>query len=105
MPSLPEDFDDLVAEIAVHLELDAQFVVHLEPWDVDTIGDVRRAGRAAARRIGHRVVTHQTGPKERQDGRVVVIVALRGDDLSQDDQDRYDQRTTDVLGRIGKNDT
>ena len=100
MARLPEGYDELVDEITRDLELDAQYAVHLEPWDAENIKSVRMAGRAAARRLGHRVITHQSRPEERDDGRVVVMVALRGGDLSPEGQERYELRLLDALDRL-----
>ena len=58
------------------LDIDHQYVRHVDAWNQDLIAQIRRCGRAAARRLRYGVRTVQSDPDEREDDRVVVIVAI-----------------------------
>lgn len=68
--------EELIQRILPVLEIDHQYARHVEAWDLDLIAQVRRCGRAAARRLGYGVRTFQSDPDTREDGRVVVIVVV-----------------------------
>jgi hypothetical protein len=68
--------DDLTLTIAQHLEVDSQYVEHVEAWDTERIAEARSAGRKAGRLLGWKIVTHQAKPDDQN--RVVVIVMIRG---------------------------
>lgn len=67
--------DELTLTIARHLEIDGQYVKHVEAWDTERIAEIRSAGRKAGRVLGWKIITSQSSPRD--DGRVVVVVALR----------------------------
>lgn len=69
--------DELLMTIARHLELDWQYTEYVEAWDVDRIAEVRATGRKAGRMLGYKIMTRQSDPELRRDGRVVVSVAVR----------------------------
>jgi hypothetical protein len=71
------ELDELALTIARHLEIDWQYVKHVEAWDTEQIAAIRSAGRRAGRHLGYKIMTHQSDPSRREDGRVVVIVAVR----------------------------
>lgn len=71
------DSDELLLTIARHLELDWQYVEYVEAWDTDRIAEVRATGRKAGRMLGYKIMTRQSDPARRRDGRVVVSVAVR----------------------------
>jgi len=71
-----ENDEALIEQILPVLDIDHQYVRYVEAWDQDLIAQVRRCGRTAARRLGYDVRTFQTDPDKREDGRVVVIVAV-----------------------------
>ena len=71
-----ETDEALIEQILPALDIDHQYVRHIEAWDQDLIAQVRRCGRAAARRLGYGVLTFQSDPDKREDGRVVVIAVV-----------------------------
>jgi len=71
-----ETDETLIEQILPVLDIDHQYVRHVEAWDQDLTAQIRRCGRAAARRLGYGVRTFQSDPDKREDGRVVVIVAV-----------------------------
>lgn len=71
-----ETDEELIQRILPVLEIDHQYVHHVEAWNQDLIAQIRRCGRAAARRLGYSVRTFQSDPDKRDDGRVVVIVVV-----------------------------
>lgn len=71
----PEDAA-LLDTITEFLREKAQFVQHLEPDDLEGINRIRSLGRRAARNLGWRVRTFASDPARRDDGKVVVIVAV-----------------------------
>jgi hypothetical protein len=66
--------DELTLTIARRLEIDSQYVVHIETWDTERIAEVRSAGRKAGRLLGWKIRTFQTQPTE--EGRLVVVVMV-----------------------------
>jgi hypothetical protein len=68
--------EELIQRILPVLEIDHQYARQVEAWDQDLISQVRRCGRATARRWGYGVRTFQCDPDNRGDGRVVVIVEV-----------------------------
>ncbi|GIG57153.1 hypothetical protein Lfu02_15250 [Longispora fulva] len=82
---------DLTLAVARRLELDWQYVEHIDPSDQLRIVAVREAGRAAGRLLGVQVVTGETDPAAREDEKVVVYVAVTSTSDPQD-QERLDQR-------------
>jgi hypothetical protein len=58
------------------LETDRQWIRHFDPTDTDGIAAARSAGRRAGRALGVKVVTHQSDPRKREDGQVVVAVVV-----------------------------
>jgi hypothetical protein len=68
--------EELIQRILPVLEIDHQYARHVEAWNHDLIAQIRRCGRTAARRLGYGVRTFQSHPDNREDGRVVVIVAV-----------------------------
>ena len=97
----PAPEDELVATIARHLEIDWQYVEHVEAWDVERIALVRSAGRKAGRLLKYRVATVQTDPRKREDGRVVVVVAVREPPSAKEDE-RMSERTRLLMDEWSK---
>jgi hypothetical protein len=93
--------DELTLFIAQRLEIDWQYVEHVEAWNADRIAEVRSAGRKAGRLLGFKVVTRQSDPALREDNRVVVIVAVT-DGPSREDRDRIDERAVLVMDQISR---
>jgi len=89
--------DELTLKIARHLEIDHQYVKHVEAWDVEQIAAIRAAGRRAGRLLGWNVMTHQSDPRKREDGLVVVIVAVR--DYPNDEEEQRMTERGDLLTR------
>ena len=67
--------DELTLAIAQRLELDSQYVEHIEAWDTERIAQVRSAGRRAGRLLGWKIQTFQSQPTD--EGRLVVGVVVR----------------------------
>lgn len=91
-----ETDEELIQRILLVLEIDHQYVRHVEAWNQDLIAQTRRCGRAAARRLGFGVRTFQSDPGRREDGRVVVIVAVTRS--TPDEEERIRERS-DLLVR------
>lgn len=68
--------EELYGEILRALEIDHQYVTHLEPAEIERIALVRSLGRKAGRQLGWRVRTFQSDPGRREDRKVVVVVAV-----------------------------
>lgn len=68
--------EGLIEQILPVLDIDHQYVRLVENWNQDLVTQIRRCGRTAARRLGYGVRTFQSHPDERDDGRVVVVVAV-----------------------------
>ncbi|WP_328420592.1 hypothetical protein OG470_03235 [Micromonospora sp. NBC_00389] len=75
--------------IARHLELDWQYVERVEAWNAERIAEVRSAGRRAGRRLGYKIATFQSDADD--EGRVVVIVAVREAPDAEDDRRMTDR--------------
>jgi hypothetical protein len=88
--------DELTQLIAQRLEIDWQYVEHVESWNTDRVAEIRSAGRKAGRLLGYKIVTHQSQPEQREDGRVVVIVAVR-ESPNEEDQERLKERSMLLL--------
>jgi hypothetical protein len=78
-PSPPEakaaEPDELTLAIAQQLEIDSQYVEHIEAWNTERIAEVRSAGRKAGRLLGRKIRTFQSQPND--EGRLVVVVMIR----------------------------
>ncbi len=87
-----QDPDDeaLTQKILPALELDHQYTRLVEGWDHDLVGQIRRCGRAAGRRLGCKVRTLASDPHDRDDRRIVVWVVVT--DSTPDDEDRIRER-------------
>lgn len=85
--------DELTLEIMRALEIDRQWVRHFDPDDVGSISTARKAGRQAGRALKFKVVTFQTDPSRREDGRVMVIVASNQDETDPEEERRLSERT------------
>ncbi|MYW94309.1 hypothetical protein G3I59_27845 [Amycolatopsis rubida] len=96
-----EPTDDLTLEIMRHLEIDQQWVRHFDPANVDGIAEARTAGRRAGRALKLKVITFQSDPEKREDGKVVVIVAVN-QEPPPEDRERMDERTRLILDDIFK---
>jgi hypothetical protein len=94
--------DELVATIARHLEIDWQYIEHVEAWDAERIAAVRSAGRKAGRLLKYRIVTMQTDSRRREDGRVVVVVAVR-EPPSVEEGERMGERSRLLIDETFKN--
>jgi hypothetical protein len=68
--------DELTLAVARRLEIDGQYVEHVEPWDTERISEVRSAGRKAGRLLGWKIITHKS-KRLTDENRVVVIVTIR----------------------------
>ena len=91
------DPDGLTQTIARHLEVDWQYTEHVEAWNTDRIAEVRAAGRRAGRLLGYRVVTSQSDPDARGDGRVVVVVVAVRESPTEEDRQRMSERSRLLL--------
>lgn len=91
-----EEREELAHRIATILEIDGQYVTHADPDDSARIALIRSAGRAAGRILGWKVRTFQTDPEMRDDGKVVVLVAVV--EASPEDTTRFEDRA-DLLIR------
>ena len=67
--------DELTLAITRQLELDSQYVEHVEVWDTKRIAEVRSAGRRAGCLLGWKIQTFRSQPTDQ--GRVAVVVMLR----------------------------
>jgi hypothetical protein len=77
--------DELTRIIAQHLEVDHQYVEHVEAWNTEHIATVRSAGRKAGRLLGWKIFTYQSRPDD--ENRVTVIVCVR-EGPGQEEDDR-----------------
>lgn len=68
--------EQLYGEILRALEIDHQYVAHLESVQTEQIALIRSIGRKAGRHLGWRVRTFQNDPSVRADGLVVVAVVV-----------------------------
>lgn len=91
-----ETDEELIQRVLPVLEIDHQYVRHVESWNQELIAQIRRCGRAAARRLGYGVRTFQSDPDKREDRRVVVIVAVTRS--TPDEEERIRERS-DLLMR------
>jgi hypothetical protein len=88
--------DLLFADVRRSLRSDRQWVRHFDPDDTDAIAAARSAGRRAGRALGVKVVTHQSDPRDREDGRGVVVVAVN-EELSPTEKERADERARQAI--------
>jgi hypothetical protein len=88
------DPDELTLTIARALEVDWQYVEHVEAWDTERIAEVRSAGRKSGRLLGLKIATFQSQPND--ENRVTVIVALRQPPNAEDGE-RMMERTRLLL--------
>ena len=86
-----ETDEELIQRILPVLEIDHQYARRVEAWDRDLIAQICRCGRAAARRLGYGVRTFQSDPDKREDGRVVVVVAVTRS--TPDEEERIRERS------------
>ena len=91
-----ETDEELIDQVLPVLDIDHQYVRLVENWNQDRIAQIRRCGRVAGRRLGYGVRTFQSDPDERDDGRVVVVVAVTRS--TPDEEERIRERG-DVLMR------
>jgi hypothetical protein len=96
-----DDDPELTQEIMRRLEIDAQWVKHFDPTDVEGIAKARSAGRRAGRALRLKVITHQSSPEQREDERVVVIVAVN-QDLPPEDKERLAERSRLLMDNMWK---
>lgn len=68
--------EELYGDILRALEIDHQYVTHVEPGESERIALLRSLGRKAGRHLGWKVRTVQSDPRRREDRKVVVIVAV-----------------------------
>lgn len=66
--------DELTLTIARQLEIDSQYVEHIEAWNTGRTAEVRSAGRKAGRLLGWKIRTFQTQPTD--EGRLAVVVMV-----------------------------
>lgn len=90
------DEDDLILEIMRRLEIDWQYVAHLDATDAATIARLRSAGRKAGRRLGVKVRTFQSDPGKRDDAKVVVIITVN-QAMDPEDEARMEARSRLLL--------
>jgi len=97
-----ETDEELIQRILPVLEIDHQYVRHVEAWNQDLIAQIRRCGRAAARHLGYGVRTFQSDPSKRKDGRVVVIIAVTRSTPGEEERirERSDLLMRDTLNRL-----
>jgi hypothetical protein len=81
----------LIAEIMPVLEIDHQYVRTVDGWNDDLTAQIRRCGRAAARRLGYKVRTFATDPREREDHRRLILIAVTASTPA--DEARIDERS------------
>jgi DNA-binding IclR family transcriptional regulator len=77
-------------QIQPFLELDHQYTRHVEAWNDDLAAQIRRCGRAAGSRLGYKIRTVASDPRDRDDRRIVVWVVVTAS--NPDDEDRIHQR-------------
>jgi hypothetical protein len=85
----PDD-EALVQQIQPVLELDHQYTRHVEAWNDELVAQIRRCGRAAGRRLGYKIRTLASDPRDRDDRRIVVWVVVTASNT--DDEVRIHQR-------------
>jgi hypothetical protein len=68
-------------------EHDHQYTRHVEAWNDDLVAQIRRCGRAAGRRLGYKIRTFASDPRD--DRRIVVWVVVTAS--NHDDEDRIHQ--------------
>jgi hypothetical protein len=86
----PDD-EALIGRIQPVLELDHQYTRQVEAWNEDLVAQIRRCGRAAGRRLGCRVRTLASDPRDRDDRRIVVCVIVN--DSNPGEEDRIRERS------------
>ena len=89
-PCTHPDDEALIQQIQPVLELDHQYTRHVEAWNDDLVAQIRRCGRAAGRRLGYKVRSSTSVPRDRDDRRVVVWLVVTAS--NPDDEDRIHQR-------------
>ncbi|WP_138418630.1 hypothetical protein [Sinomonas gamaensis] len=89
--------EDLIKRIEGCLMVDTQYLERVEEWDVDRVTEIRKAGRAAGKKIGRKVLTHRTPPRG---GRVMVYVGIA--DFTDEENERMDQQVPELLKRAFK---
>jgi hypothetical protein len=85
----PDD-EALIPQIQPVLELDHRYTCHVEAWTDDLVAQMRRYGRAAGRRLGYKIRTFASDPRDRDDRRIIVWVVVTAS--NPDDEDRIHQR-------------
>lgn len=93
--------DELTQTIMRYLEIDRQYITDCLPSEAERIAAIRSAGRKAGRQLGLKIVTHQTDPAQRNDGRVVVLVIANEGSDSEDSQ-RLAERSQLLLNETFK---
>lgn len=71
-----ETEDEIYERILLGLQLDHQFIEHVNPDELGRIKQIRDLGRRAGREIGWKIRTIQTDPERRADGKVVVGIVV-----------------------------
>ncbi|MFD9550307.1 hypothetical protein ACFWBG_23175 [Nocardia salmonicida] len=94
--------DELTLTIMRSLEIDWQWVKHFDPADVTGIAEARSAGRRAGRAMGLKIVTFASDPAKREDGRVVVIVAVNQPASDPEDEKRMEDRSRLIVDQMLK---
>ncbi|WP_152521353.1 hypothetical protein [Amycolatopsis decaplanina] len=72
------------------------------PTNVDGIAEARAAGRRAGRELQLKIVTFQSKPEDRDDGRVFVIVAVN-QEPPLEDKERMEEHSLLLLDEAFKN--
>jgi hypothetical protein len=63
----------------------------VEAWNDDLVAQIRRCGRTAGKRLGYKIRTLTSDPRQRDDRRIAVWVVVTSS--NPDDEDRIRQRS------------
>ncbi len=85
------DDEALIAQMMPVLDIDHQYVRHVEEWNQELVDQIRRCGRAAGRQLGFRIRTCATNPDLREDRRRVVCVVVTAS--TEEDERRIEERS------------
>jgi len=88
---MSDDDEPLIAEMMPVLDIDHQYVKHVEEWNQELVDQIRRCGRAAGRRLGFKIRTFATDPDVREDRRRVVCVVVTAS--TEEDERRIEERS------------
>jgi hypothetical protein len=85
------EHEALIQKILPALEVDHQFTRLVEEWNHELVGQIRRCGRRAGKRLGYWIRTLASDPQRRADRRVAVWVIVISS--NPDDEERIRERS------------